>query len=365
MVSLSAGRVPATGLKLLAVCGLAIASSAARATEIIEENVTIRGQTPMITFTYQPGHTDHFYSINATELRLSFANMLIAPASPSLLYLDSLGNAAIGPEISPLARLHVAMPSIAGAEAIARFAPSDTPSAFLDFDNASATDGVFIPRIRAKSDSQNTSLTMDVYITDDTGANPAIVFNASKDGGGGLVNRPLIAFRNQNVAKVTITANGAVKATSFTPVSSRSLKSQIRDIDSRTAGDAVAGLTPVEFRYKDDPTAEGRVGFIAEDVPEIAANPGRDSVPIMDTVALVTRVVKDQQQAIEGLQQTLDDQERAADRQRQMLLDLDQSIEQHRHGVELEIKSARQRRQTIESLMKRLDELEGRGGNVR
>jgi len=45
--------------------------------------------------------------------------------------------------------------------------------------------------------------------------------------------------------------------------------------DSAKASAALQQLTPVEYVYKDDPTAEGRVGFIAEDVPAIVANADR------------------------------------------------------------------------------------------
>ena len=64
---------------------------------------------------------------------------------------------------------------------------------------------------------------------------------------------------------------------------------------------------------KDDPTCEQRVGFIAEDVPEIVANADRKSVPIMDVVALLTGVVKEKQQTIEEQKQSNDEQKQLND----------------------------------------------------
>jgi hypothetical protein len=101
------------------------------------------------------------------------------------------------------------------------------------------------------------------------------------------------------VAKVTIAANGVVTATSFNPISSRTMKHDIENLDSREATNALHQLIPVKFIYNDDESHEQRVGFIAEDVPEIVAASDRQSVPIMDVVAVMARVLKDQQQTID------------------------------------------------------------------
>jgi hypothetical protein len=53
---------------------------------------------------------------------------------------------------------------------------------------------------------------------------------------------------------------------SITPGSSRELKSNIRDLTSNEAADALETLNPTRFSYKADPEEE-HIGFIAEDVP--------------------------------------------------------------------------------------------------
>src|ERR1043165_8504058 len=89
-------------------------------------------------------------------------------------------------------------------------------------------------------------------ITNDAGTGPAIAFNAADNVEGTVKSRPLVVFRNDNVAKVTIKANGTVTATSFRPSPSRELKKNIVELDSRVAAEAFEQLAPVEFVYKED-----------------------------------------------------------------------------------------------------------------
>jgi hypothetical protein len=63
----------------------------------------------------------------------------------------------------------------------------------------------------------------------------------------------------------------------------------------------VANLSPVTFTYRLAPS-EQHVGFIAEDVPDLVATPDRTGLSPMDIVAVLTRVVQDQQKAIERQQ---------------------------------------------------------------
>lgn len=86
----------------------------------------------------------------------------------------------------------------------------------------------------------------------------------------------------------------------WTNASSRAYK---QDIKSLTGDDAVKTLTslqPVQFSYKTDPK-ERHVGFIAEDVPALVATPDRKGMSAMDVVAVLTKVVQDQQKTIAEL----------------------------------------------------------------
>ena len=241
-------------------------------------------------------------------------------APNNTLYLATSGNVGLGTTV-PTTLLHAQR--LAGstvAETIARFDVSDDAIGKLEISNVSTTNGIFHPRIRGTTSSQAVAITMEGSITTDVGSNPIVSFAATKLAGGSIVNRPLVVFRNNQTIRATVAANGDIFATSFNPTSSRTMKDKILDLDSQKAQDALRQLVPVEYVYKDDPTSEQRVGFIAEDVPEIVANADRKSVPIMDVVALLTRVVKDQQQTIEEQKQSNDEQKQLNDR---LLLRLD------------------------------------------
>ncbi len=86
----------------------------------------------------------------------------------------------------------------------------------------------------------------------------------------------------------------------WTNASSRKLKNNITDISAEVALNTIKALKPVTFTYKIEPT-ESYAGFIAEDVPKIVATNGRQSLAAMDFVAVLTKLVQEQQQAIENL----------------------------------------------------------------
>jgi len=92
-----------------------------------------------------------------------------------------------------------------------------------------------------------------------------------------------------------VTAGGV-----WTDASTRENKENITELDAQTAIDTFLSLTPVTYSCKADPD-EKHVGFIAEDVPEIVAAKERKGISPMDIVALLTRVVQEQQREIEKL----------------------------------------------------------------
>lgn len=82
--------------------------------------------------------------------------------------------------------------------------------------------------------------------------------------------------------------------------SSRRAKENIAALDTAAALQALAELKPVTYNYKVLPT-DGKVGFIAEDVPQLVATPDREGLSALDIVAVVTKVVQDQQKVIDQL----------------------------------------------------------------
>ncbi len=61
----------------------------------------------------------------------------------------------------------------------------------------------------------------------------------------------------------------------------------------------------MRFEYKASP-GEEQLGFIAEDVPELVASSDRKGLAPMDVVAVLTKVVQEQQKTIEELRARLD-----------------------------------------------------------
>ena len=82
--------------------------------------------------------------------------------------------------------------------------------------------------------------------------------------------------------------------------SSRDIKQDIIKLQPAEAMATLQGLDPVKFAYKVEPK-ERHVGFIAEDVPALVASPDRKSLSSMDIVAVLTKVVQEQQKTIDEL----------------------------------------------------------------
>jgi hypothetical protein len=86
----------------------------------------------------------------------------------------------------------------------------------------------------------------------------------------------------------------------WTNASSREQKKEITDLTTDEALDTLRGLNPVKFSYRVS-SDERHVGFIAEDVPELVATKDRKGMSSMDVVAVLTRVVQEQQKTIAEL----------------------------------------------------------------
>jgi hypothetical protein len=91
--------------------------------------------------------------------------------------------------------------------------------------------------------------------------------------------------------------------------SSRDVKRDIHQLDGNAALDALKALEPVSFAYKANP-GETHIGFIAEDVPDLVATNDRKGLSSMDVVAVLTKVIQEQQRTIENLETRLGNLER-------------------------------------------------------
>ena len=134
-------------------------------------------------------------------------------------------------------------------------------------------------------------------LTIGAGSIDRITINRNGDVGIG-VSRPAHPLELQSGAYAS--AGGV-----WTNSSSRARKENISTLDVEDALRTLAELEPVEFNYKND-DSESYVGFIAEDVPDLVATSDRQSLSSMDIVAVLTRVVQEQQKKIEELEARLD-----------------------------------------------------------
>ena len=87
--------------------------------------------------------------------------------------------------------------------------------------------------------------------------------------------------------------------------SSRELKENIAELKREEAFETLRQMTPVTYSYKSDATHETNVGFIAEDVPELVSTPDRKGMVSMEVVAVLTKVVQEQQEMISEQQEMI------------------------------------------------------------
>jgi hypothetical protein len=94
--------------------------------------------------------------------------------------------------------------------------------------------------------------------------------------------------------------NAYCDGTGWKTTSSREVKTDIQSLTSEEAMAAIEELNPIRFHYKTDPNEEV-LGFIAEDVPDLVATNDRKGLSSMDIVAVLTKVVQEQQKTISDL----------------------------------------------------------------
>jgi Chaperone of endosialidase len=96
--------------------------------------------------------------------------------------------------------------------------------------------------------------------------------------------------------------NGNVQVTgTLTQASSIALKENVSELSGQEAMTTLLGLNAVKYNYKADSQKEQRIGFIAEEVPDLVANSERDRLSPMDLIAVLTKAMQEQQRTITEL----------------------------------------------------------------
>ncbi|MBW4423099.1 MAG: tail fiber domain-containing protein [Nostoc desertorum CM1-VF14] len=127
------------------------------------------------------------------------------------------------------------------------------------------------------------------------------VNRSSKDTNGKTVDPKRVVFMTEN--KVDIPVSLYVKGVDVK--SSREIKENIIDFSSQEAMETLAGLNAVKFNYCDDKEKELTVGFIAEDVPDLLASHDRKGVRSLEIIAVLTKIVQQQQEELSNLKKRL------------------------------------------------------------
>ena len=102
-----------------------------------------------------------------------------------------------------------------------------------------------------------------------------------------------------------LTGGAYCDGTTWEDSSSRQYKENISNLTLEEAKNALEGLNPVKFNYKTKKDEE-YCGFIAEDVPALVATKDREGMSPMDVVAVLTKVLQDQQKMIQEHQKTIE-----------------------------------------------------------
>ncbi|MCP5050832.1 MAG: hypothetical protein GY940_26950, partial [bacterium] len=111
--------------------------------------------------------------------------------------------------------------------------------------------------------------------------------------------------------------------------SSREYKENIADLSAENAIAAIKELKPVTFKFKNNKDDNDRqVGFIAEDVPELVATKTRKGLSSMDIVAVLTKVVQEQQKLVDMQQKQMSEQKQQMSDQQKTISELKKRIEQ-------------------------------------
>ena len=123
----------------------------------------------------------------------------------------------------------------------------------------------------------------------------------------------VVEFKVSGSNTFAVATNGSISSSTgaslssggaWTDASTRELKQDIKDLDYRESLNIIKQLNPVKFAYKKDPKNK-KIGFIAEDVPDLVATEDRKGLSALQIVSALTKVVQSQQKEIQQLKRMM------------------------------------------------------------
>jgi len=144
-------------------------------------------------------------------------------------------------------------------------------------------------------------------------------FAATKQGSGG--SELTIENPTSDYTKVVLKLGSGATNTNgqWINASSRAYKDNIHELSAADAIKALEELTPVTYTFKNDASKDLNVGFIAEETPELISIPERNGLNPLEVVAMLTKVVKEQQKALQDQEQTMADYQQALQVQKEAM----------------------------------------------
>lgn len=231
----------------------------------------------------------------------------------------------------PTAKLHVGAIGSQTEPGEVRIDPGKPGAALIHAVNASqaaqmiletqspSNAAVFQMTTTASSFSQ--TLATNFALRDNINAvNPIVVVPGIKNSNTLVIKNGNIGIGVTNPTVPLVLANGAKCSIGgvWTNASSRTLKDDISELSVDEAKQTLEQLQPVTYSYKAEPE-EKHAGFIAEDVPALVATETRTELSPMDFVAVLTKVVQDQQKRLDEQDRQLEEQAKLLQKQNELL----------------------------------------------
>jgi len=141
-----------------------------------------------------------------------------------------------------------------------------------------------------------------------------------------ILGNGYIGIGTQNPSYPLQMAGGAyTNGSLWISASSREYKDNIKGLKVEDAIETLQGLNPVTFSYKVSPE-ENHVGFVAEEVPDLVSTKDRKGLSPMDIVAVLTKVVQEQQRIIQEQQKVIQEQQQMMSSFSQKLTKLERGL---------------------------------------
>jgi hypothetical protein len=315
----------------IAIFSLMVTSAHAQIGPPRIEVLTVQGELPRLNYRDFGGNLLWALPANNVQWKLdgpANAGVIVCTATaPSESITLNHGGVSIRGTGFPSAKLHVGTVASATEPGEVRIDPGNVNATatihavntaiptimILETQSPTGLAGV---RLRSKSTMFTQSVSTIFTIRDNINAvNPVLILPSEKNINTLVIKKGNVGLGVINPTSPLALANGAKCSVGgvWTNASSRKLKENIKALPLKEAQEALSKLQPVMYNYKAEPE-EQQVGFIAEDVPNLVATNSREELSPMDVVAVLAKVVQEQQRRLDAQAEQLAQQAQMLER---------------------------------------------------